>query len=386
MSRSLPRQFALPFLVCLSLAAAPMWAQRPDNDRQQRHPDDDRHEGGPDRTIAVDCTQGGSIQRALQRFPERTEPITIEVHGFCEGPIDISRQVVIRGTNPATDGITGGASLGNRTGLVVVYGVSGFGLAGAESVRFEHLTIKDSPNLGLTVNVAQVGLSDVVIRDNHNHGMLAFGAAYIFGDHVTATGNGGSGFLTSGGQIRCDTCDISGNGVVNATAPAINAGPGQTFLWNSTVIGFNGIVVANGGELFLTGGSVTATQRALNIQSAGLAFLQNNAQLSGGVFCGAQGLLDSRRGTGTNGLTQTSTGSGGSNQITYGCLFLAGAGTTTFAGQTTVSVGSYVGTDGGNQAIVQFSALNCLTGGKVTTNGGSIIVNNVPGIPAACGT
>jgi len=370
MSRWLTLRLALPFLACVSLAATPGSAQK-----SPQSP-------GIDRPIVVNCAEGGSIQRALLMFPQRTEQIQIEVHGFCEEAVDISRSVVIRGTDPATDGITGPASIGNRTGLVVVFGVTGFGLPGEEMVRLENLTVKDSPNLGVTVNLAQVGLTDVVIRDN-NYGLLAFTGGHVTANSITVSGNRNAGILVSGGNLRCNGCTVSGNGVVNVNAPEVGVSSGQLFLNGTTVNGRNGLRASNGSDLFVTGGSVTAVQWALNIQSAGRAFLQNDAQLNGGVFCGARGLLDSRRGQGTTGLNQVSTTGG--NQITNGCFLLAGPGTTTFVGPTTVSVGSYVATEGGNQAIVTFAQLGCTTGGKVTTAGGSIVVNSVPGIPAVCG-
>ena len=102
MYRPRPRRFALPTLLCLAAATTPLWAQRPDNPGQTAQ---------ADRPIKVDCAQGGSINRALEMFADRTDRITIEISGFCQEALVISRKVLIRGTNPSTDGITGPAAL-----------------------------------------------------------------------------------------------------------------------------------------------------------------------------------------------------------------------------------------------------------------------------------
>lgn len=377
MYRSLPRRLALPTLLFLAMATVPMSAQRPDNPGQT---------AGAERPIKIDCAQGGSINRALEMFPDRTDRITIEISGFCQEALVISRKVLIRGTNPSTDGITGPAALPeDATGLINVHGVNGFGTSGFEVVRFEHLSIINSPNLGITVNTAQLGLSDVTISGHANQALLVFQGGHIYGDHVRIIDNNNIGLNGAAGYVKCTDCELTNNNPGGGPAAASNTG-GNVILINATITGRSGILASGGGRVQMSGGAINVQTRAVSAQLAGQVLFSDDVQVTGSVMCGVQGVIDSRQGQGSFGLQQLSTASGGNNQISNGCFMIAGPGTTALAGQTFVSVGAYVGTEGGPAAVVRFNALSCLTGGKVTTNGGGIYVNNVPGIPAACGT
>lgn len=375
MSRSLPRRLALPTLLILAMAPVPMSAQRPDNPGQA---------AGADRPIMVDCAQGGSINRALEMFADRTDQITIEISGFCQEALVISRKVLIRGTNPSTDGITGPAVLPSSS-LINVHGVNGFGPPGLEVVRFEHLSIVNSPSLGITVNTAQLGLSDVTISGHANQAMLAFQGGSIYGDHVRIIDNNNIGLNGAGGAIRCTDCELTNNNPGGGPAAVSSLGS-NVFLINPTITGRSGVQAVSGGRMQMMGGTINVQTRAVNAQLAGQVLFSDDVQVTGSVSCSVHGVIDSRQGQGSFGLHQLSMASVGNNLIANGCFMMAGPGTTVLAGHTWVSVGAYVGTEGGPTAVVQFNALSCLTGGKVTTNGGTIYVNNVAGIPAACGT
>ncbi len=337
---------------------------------------------GLNQPTRVDCTQGESLQAALDAVPQNTDQITIELHGFCAEPIHVTRKVIIRGTDPQTDGIAG-PSTGNSSALVSVHGINDFWRTGIQTVRFEHLTIKDSSNIGLSINISQLGLDDVVIRNNANIGLGAFPGSFVSATNTTITDNGGSGILSQG-RISCANCSVSGNGPNGAAAVAADQA-GKIFLIDTSIQGTAGIQAVSSGEVTMFGGSITAAARAANILSGGHVFFQNGTLISGSVQCSLQGLLDSRRGAGTAGFTQTSNAAGGNNVISNGCVFLAGPGTTTLTGTTIVTAGGFVATEGSPAlTTVKFSALGCSAGGKVT--GATITVNNVPGIPAGCGT
>ena len=129
--------------------------------------------------------------------------------------------------------------------------------------------------------------------------------------------------------------------------------------------------------------SIAVTTRAV-IALAGRFHFQNDVQVTGGIICGLQSYIDSRRGAGTMGLHQLSN-AGVSNQILNGCFLLAGPGTTVLTGQTVVGAGAYVGTEGPpNATTLTFGSLGCSNGGKVTTTGGTIFVGTVPGVPVGC--
>lgn len=373
MTRSLRSLATLTGALILAVTAASLSAQRGIGVGLASAP----AQGQPSR---VDCSQGESLQGALDALPQSTTQMTIEIHGFCQEQITIERKVIIRGTDPQTDGISGPAIL-DSTALVVVFGVNGFGLSGSEAVRLEHLTIKNSSSFGVSVNVAQLGLTDVVIRDNGNIGLGAFAASHVFATDLTVNDNAGAG-LFSRGYISCTNCTLNNNGPTGASGIGADQA-GKIFFVNSSLTGTVGIQSTSGADVTIIGGAISATTRAVIIQNGGHVFFQNGTQLTGSVTCGTQGILDSRRGAGTDGFTQISNASGGNNMITNGCFFLAGRGTTTLTGSTFVTAGGWVGTDGSPaDTTVKFNALGCSGGGKAV--GATVVVNNVTGIPAGC--
>ncbi len=375
MIRSLRSLSILIGALALVATAAPLSAQRGIGVGLANAP-------GLNQPVRVDCSQGDSLQAALDSVPQNQAQITIDIHGFCAEQITIERKVIIRGADPQNDGITG-APLGNNTALVVVFGVKGFGLIGSETVRFEHLTIKDSSNIGVSVNASQLGLTDVTIRNNGNIGLGAFQASFVAATSLTAADNIGAG-LFSRGNLSCANCVVSGNGGVSGAGIGADQA-GKIVLVNTSLTGTRGLQATSSGEVTMISGTIVAAQRAATVVSGGHVFFQDGTQVTGSVACGLQGILDSRRGTGTAGMTQISNASGGNNLITNGCFFLAGPGTTTLTGNTFVTAGGYVGIEGGAAGTtVKFNALACSSGGKVT--GATITVNNVPGIPAGCGT
>ena len=247
-------------------------------------------------------------------------------------------------------------------------------------------TIKDSANSGLSINLSQLGLDDVVIRNNANIGLGAFSGSFVSATNTTITDNGGSGVLSQG-RFSCAGCTVSGNGMSSPSGlPGIAADQaGKIILINTTISGTVGLQAQSSGEVTMIGGSISAATRAAVIQNGGHMFFQSGTVISGSVQCSLQGLLDSRRGAGTAGFTQTSNAPGGNNVLSNGCVFLAGQGTTTLTGTTFVNAGGFVATEGSPAlTTVKFGALSCASGGKVT--GATITVNNVPGIPAGCGT
>ena len=339
--------------------------------------EDDRHGGTSPRTVSVDCTDGGSIQRALARFPE-ADQLVINVHGVCRERVEIRRRVLLRGSDPATDGITGPASLDGYGYLVSVFHVPGIGQTGNDAVMFEHLSITGSPVSGMGVVGTEVSLSDVVVSHNVREGVTAYGGSIIFLNSTTVSDNGTVGvFAVGGGHIQCTDCQLTNNLGSQARADSGAA----ALLVDTQVTGQTG-VVAPGGEVTVRGGSVTTTALALSIGRGGRMFINDGTEVSGTVACDSQGLLDSRATPATTvGMTQVALSVGG-NRITNGCVAIAGAGTTTFVGATTINAASHATVMGGGT--LKVGALSCVNGGKASTQGGTLLVNNVPGVPAAC--
>lgn len=367
-------RFALATLLCLSSAAAPVSGERPASEAATR-------QGRPDRPIVVDCAAGDSLQRSLDLIPG-SEQVTIEIRGFCQEAVAITRKVILRGTNASTDGISAPASLGTQTALLAIDGVNGFKSEGFEVVRLERLTITGGPRHGVTVNNAQVGLLDVVISRQAGFGLLAFGGASVMATATTISDNARTGLSSNaGGRIICVDCQITNNG--SAGQPAVSSGlAGFVRLNNTTIAGGSGLQAA-GGEIHVFGGSIAATLSGASVQSGGSMVFRNNVQVAGSVSCGLQGRIESRKDAGTIGLNQSAIAAGQANQITNGCFFLAGPGATLLAGQTAVGAGAFIVTEGPPAGTsVNFGQLSCFNGGRVT--GATIVVNGVQGIPPGC--
>lgn len=297
---------------------------------------EDRREGTSPRTVSVDCTEGESIQRALARYPE-ADQLVITIHGFCRERVEIHRKVVLRGSSPASDGITGPATLDGQGYLLGIYHVSGIGQTGSDAVSLEHLAVTGSPSRGIAVVGTEVSATDVAVTQNALGGVTIFGGAVFFMDGSVVSDNGGIGlFARAGGRVTCTNCQLNGN--VGAQAQA-DFGSSLT-LANAQITGGTGVFLA-GGEANLIGGNLATTSRALNVQRGGHLFLADNVQVAGTIVCDAQGLLDSRAGaTSPLGLAQTALSNGG-NQITNGCVAVAGPGTTSFAGAMTINAASH---------------------------------------------
>ncbi len=345
---------------------------------------DRRHDR--DRTVRVNCHRGQSLQRALDRVPDRVDPLVIEVSGFCAGPIQVRRPVVIRGISADTDGITTPADgdLEGQAALVEVFDVPGLAASGPNAVQFESIGIQWSPGIGLLVTDSAVAIVNVEIRNGAQDGVFLAGSALLAATDSAILDNAGNGLTARGGRLQCLNCDISGNGATGDRW-GINAMIGASiFLNNSSVVGRNG-VRAQTAEVVQLGGQVNTLVRATQANRGGHLTFQNNVQVTGDIWCSAQSSITSQgAGPGTLGLNQISTTPGSFNFMNLGCAVTSGSpGTTNFAGMTRFGPDTHVSANNG--AIVAFQQLDCYAGGTATwVVPGSITVNGVPGVETDC--
>ncbi len=347
---------------------------------------DASHDRDRDRTVRVNCHRGQSLQRAIDRVAERADPLVVEVRGFCEGPIQVRRPLVLRGLNPASDGITA-PSDGNSRGqaaLVEVFDVPGLGSFSTNGVQFESIGIQLSPAIGLLVTDSSVGLTNVDIRGGAQDALYASGSAVVVANDTRVQDNVGSGIVVRGARVVCNGCDISNNGATGDRW-GVNAMAGASVVLNTSTITGRFGVRATVSEVVQGGGHVNALVRAHLANRGGHITFQNNAQVTGDVWCNAQSSLTSNgQGAGTFGLNQLAATPGSFNFMSVGCAVLSGApGTSHFAGITRFGPDAHVAANNG--ATIAFEQLDCYAGGTATwVMPGNITVNGVPGVEPDC--
>jgi hypothetical protein len=368
----------LPVLIALTAIPAVTVATAANGEHDRDH---DRN-----RTVRVNCARGHSLQRAIDRVPDRIDPLVVEVRGFCQGPIQIRRPLVIRGTDPAVDGITApvDGNMDGQAALVEVFDVPGLNAFGPNGVQLESLGIQNSPGIGLLVTDSALGIVNVEIRNGAQDGVFLSGSAILAATDSAVLNNTGNGVTARGGRLQCLNCDINGNGATGDRW-GVNAMIGSSIvLNNSTVIGRNG-VRAQTAEVVQNGGQVNALVRANQANRGGHLTFQNNVQVTGDVWCSAESSITSQgQGPGTFGLNQLSTSPGSFNFMNLGCAVGSGVpGTTNFAGMTRFGPDAHVSANNG--ATMAFQQLDCYAGGTATwVVPGVITVNSVPGVPASC--
>ncbi|MGE0863028.1 MAG: hypothetical protein AB7P34_03930 [Vicinamibacterales bacterium] len=347
---------------------------------------DASHGRDRDRTVRVNCHRGQSLQRAIDRVPGRIDPLVIEVRGFCEGPLQVRRPLLIRGLSPDTDGITAPADgdVQGQSALVEVSDVPGLGAFSVNGVQFESIGIQLSPAIGLLVTDSSVGLTDVEIRGGAQDALFAGGSAVVVANNTGIHDNAGQGLVVRGARVVCNGCDISNNGATGDRWGVSAVAGASVVLNDSTVTGRFG-VRATLSEVIQGGGHVNALMRAHLANRGGHISFQNDAQVTGDIWCNAQSSLTTNgQGAGTFGLNQLATTPGSFNFMGLGCAVLSGApGTTNFAGMTRFGPDAHVAANNG--ATVAFEQLDCYAGGTATwVTPGVITVNGVAGVEPGC--
>lgn len=347
---------------------------------------DASHGRDRDRTVRVNCHRGQSLQRAIDRVPGRVDPLVIEIRGFCEGPIQVRRPLVIRGLSPDSDGITvpaDGDSQG-QAALVEVFDVPGLNAFAANGVQFESIGIQLSPAIGLLVTDSSVGLTNVDIRGGEQDALFASGSSVVVANDTSIHDNAGNGMVVRGARVICNGCDLTNNGTTGDRW-GVNAMTGASVVLNGTTITGRFGVRATVSEVIQGGGHVNALVRAHLANRGGHITFQNDAQVTGDIWCNAQSSLTTNgQGAGTFGLNQLATTPGSFNFMSLGCAVLSGVpGTTNFAGMTRFGPDAHVAANNG--ATIAFEQLGCYAGGTATwVIPGVITVNGVPGVDPGC--
>ncbi|MGH9363543.1 MAG: right-handed parallel beta-helix repeat-containing protein, partial [Thermoanaerobaculia bacterium] len=182
------------------------------------------------------------IQAALE---DKADPLVVEVQGKCQEAVVVRRSgVTIRGTNPATDGLTG------PTGSDVLLQVadSGFrnpiAIQGQLSVNLENLAIENNDGGGFLAYNSIVSLTNVWITGHAGMGARFSGGSFALLLDCRLENNSQQGIsVARASRIVCTNCEIHGN---TGAAGAVDAA-GELFLDASNVSGPQGFRSLSGG-------------------------------------------------------------------------------------------------------------------------------------------
>lgn len=155
---------------------------------------------GAEKIIAVNCSSGESIIKALDKSEEE---IIIEITGTCTENVVIRRDnVILRGTDPEVDGIQAAVE-GEGVALII---------RDSSNISVENLALTGGAvglqliNNNAAAGVDPVMLSNCRVEGNLNKGagivdsvLIAFQTRFVNNDH-------GGLFLADGGMLNCREC------------------------------------------------------------------------------------------------------------------------------------------------------------------------------------
>ncbi len=340
----------------------------------------------PERIVTVRCDNGASLQRRIDNFADEAAAgrrrFVFEIHGFCAERVEIRYPLTLRGLDPSSSGITGPADLEGQVGLVQVLGVLGAPAAPPRTVQIDNLTIKDSPQTGLLIVNSEVGLDDVVIRNNFQDGLSVTSAGFVIANRATISDNRLNGINSRvSSRVFCSDCVMDGNGVTTGAAAVTTSVGGLASLSNPAISGVNGLRT-NGGEIIQNGGTVAATGKSAFITRGHLTY-QNNAQVSGDVWCEIGATVTMSGANNSTAFTQTATSPTGYNSFATSCTVSVLLVNATFVGTTQITHRAHLGVVPTGSATLD--TLNCYTGGTAAAgNTAPFVVGGIAGVPVAC--
>lgn len=191
--------------------------------------------GKTEKTVAVDCAKGESIQKAIDG---NEGSLVIEVRGICAENVKVvGRDVTLRGSDPAVDGIQGLAVDPPALAALQFWYV--------KEAAVENLSLSDSPSGGIGAWYSQVNLTNCRISDNEGIGVYFSALSFSTSSRLQISGNAQAGIHANRKALfACIACDVTGNRGPQATA-RLGA---LLILLRSTVSGLNGILSVGDGS------------------------------------------------------------------------------------------------------------------------------------------
>jgi len=277
----------------------------------------------PTKTVAVDCSAGETIAKALTLGDER-KPLLVQISGTCSEHLLIDRNDVtlaagapgatISGPDPAIDVIKVIASRVAIEGLTVTGGRNGITADSAPGLIVRNATVRGTGRNGITYARGASGMVDgCTVANNARDGVSVDAAsATVINSQITQNGRMGVGLFTnSSARIGVDNANAAAGNVISA-----NASNGIHIIFGSgAVIGMNEI----------TGNGTSAAPGNLRI---GINLASASADIVGG------NTISGNAGTGINltrssaiigdanfGLTTVNTITGNGNPASQGGIF-----------------------------------------------------------------
>lgn len=153
--------------------------------------------GNQTRTIQVNCTNGDSVQDAIdQTQPWR--PLQVDITGVCDEAVEIARDDVTL------------LGIGANAGIVSSTD-SGVYIFGGQRISIEHLTLS-GPEAALATDSAVVTLIDVTIEGSNWNGIDAVAGSNIIIEESRVRNNALDGIIIEGGgTLSMVNTVVSGN-------------------------------------------------------------------------------------------------------------------------------------------------------------------------------
>lgn len=196
----------------------------------------------PTKTIAVDCSKGESINKALK---DSADELIVEISGLCDEVVNIRRSyVTLRGADPHLDGVVTYKRIPAVIAVVVLT---------AANVTFENLRLTGY-NSGLAVDLA-FGVTCRNCRlEGSGYAGVVVAAGRLLMEDTVVTGNASRGIVVeNGGHLTCHRCSLAGNGP-EGLGRAVQVQEGsEAWLFDSTVAGNPAIFARGGGNLWVFG-------------------------------------------------------------------------------------------------------------------------------------
>jgi hypothetical protein len=233
-------------------------------------------------TVAVDCTRGDTINKALTKLPKKSSTETvIEIRGICEESVLVRRleNVTLRGIDPAEDGISWEVADGRP---LFPYN-SALMIADSYSVRIENLMLTGWRPLRLNhsdlidvVNCRLVRMEEgrPVVYATHSNGVS------FIDTEISAPGGSGLMALWSG---------------ILLTNTTVSAGPLGVAVWASTDLTLDnssvaatwiGIYGSEGTGVWVQNSRVESDNSSLYAEFAGNIWMMGG-EIAGRVLAGA---------------------------------------------------------------------------------------------------
>src|SRR5882762_7031258 len=278
----------------------------------------------PTKTVAVDCSAGQTIAKALTLGDER-KPLLVQISGTCSEHVRIDRNDVtlaaatpdatISGPDSATDVIRVTASRVAIEGLTVTGGRNGITANGASGFTVRNALVRNTGRNGITYAHGASGVVDnTVVTGNARDGVAIDSASgTVINSQINQNGRMGVGvFNGSSARIGIDNFNVGAGNMISA-----NASNGIHIVFGSTAIIAMNQITGNG-----TSDAPGNLRIGVNLASATADFIGGNT-ISDNAGTGVN-LVRSSANFGDNlfGITTVNTIIRNGNSVSQGGVFV----------------------------------------------------------------